>query len=111
MSQSDAQTEPMLSSTNDTSNNKPTKIVLVATLISLIILIIVNLPNLHSGAKFWGSNDSSVIGSSESMNGHRSHRSSAVLMKNIKQIETVASIIPKADKKNKFLEKFTLNGP
>ena len=32
-------------------------------------------------------------------------------MKNLKQIETVASIIPKADKKNKFLEKFTLNGP
>lgn len=83
MSQTNSQRSPLLDSaaSNDSNNNKPTKIVLAATLIALVILIIINLPNLNPSQKSY---DANVIGSTEIKNGSRSHKSSAILIKDPK---------------------------
>lgn len=53
MSQTNSQRSQLLHSpaSTDSNNNKPTKIILVATLIALVILIIINLPNLDPSQK------------------------------------------------------------
>ena len=83
MSQTNSQRSPLLDSaaSNDSNNNKPTKIVLAATLIALVILIIINIPNLNLSEKSY---DTNVIGSTEIKNGSRSHKSSAILIKDPK---------------------------